>query len=56
MKREIKCNYSFPFTENDKDKLKSVGPKTRNLIEMRRIGLPVPEGYAISDEVYDIFQ
>ncbi len=47
---------SIPFEELTKEMGEIVGGKSANLGEMRnRIGLPVPEGFAISAYAYNIF-
>jgi len=50
---------TFNFKSKDTNKLKSsvnlLGGKGANLVEMGRLGLPVPPGFTISTEVCDLF-
>lgn len=43
------------FEEVGRDSVSTVGGKSANLGEMTRIGVPVPEGFAITTEAYDRF-
>ncbi len=43
------------FTEICKDDIQKVGGKCANLGELVKIGIPVPPGYAITTDVFDIF-
>lgn len=43
------------FDEIERDFVRTVGGKSANLGEMTRIGVPVPEGFAITTEAYEQF-
>ena len=47
------------FKSNESRKIKNsknyLGSKGANLVEMRKLGLPVPSGFTISTKVCDIF-
>ncbi|MCX6748436.1 MAG: phosphoenolpyruvate synthase, partial [Candidatus Pacearchaeota archaeon] len=43
------------FSELGKDDVKDVGGKAANLGEMSKLGLPVPQGFAITAQGYDYF-
>ncbi|RLA94356.1 MAG: hypothetical protein DRG25_02705 [Deltaproteobacteria bacterium] len=50
------CPFTIPFREIRKDKFMAVGEKCANLGEIRNvIGLPVPSGFAISTNAFQIF-
>ncbi len=52
----LKDDYVIPFSDLDKSRTASVGSKAANLGEMKsRLGLPVPDGFAISAWAYEHF-
>ncbi|GAB4348788.1 MAG: PEP/pyruvate-binding domain-containing protein [Candidatus Abyssubacteria bacterium] len=50
-----KDDYIVPFGRLSRDRALSVGPKAANLGEMKSLGLPVPDGFAISAWAYQHF-
>ena len=51
----VKTRLIMPFSEIRKDDVSLVGGKTASLGEMHSIGLPVPNGFAITAEAYRHF-
>jgi pyruvate,water dikinase len=52
----LKDDYVIPFSSLDKTRIASVGSKAANLGELKsKLGLPVPDGFAISAWAYEHF-
>ncbi|MCP4360050.1 MAG: hypothetical protein GY796_18755 [Chloroflexi bacterium] len=47
--------YTIPFTQLNKNNISTAGGKGANLGELTTIGLPVPQGFVLMTEAYDIF-
>jgi pyruvate,water dikinase len=50
-----KDDYIIPFSRLNRDRASSVGAKAANLGEMKSLGLPVPDGFAVSAWAYQHF-
>jgi pyruvate,water dikinase len=48
-------DYAIPFDRLDRERVHSVGSKNAQLGEMKKLGLPAPEGFAISAWAYKHF-
>jgi len=56
VRETVRSPLTIPFAEITREMSEIVGGKSANLGEMRnRMGLPIPEGFAISAYAYDIF-
>ncbi|MBZ0263139.1 hypothetical protein K8I28_00600 [bacterium] len=51
----IKDNFVIPLSEISQERMNSVGSKAARLGELKKIGMPVPEGFAISAWAYKHF-